>query len=433
MDFLRKFKGILAVIFSLILIAFAAFAGQSLLFSEESDVDKISSPQSATSSATVSKAVIKETTATIGNTGDILIHSPILDSCKNGDVYDFTGIFEKIKPYYEKYDYTVANLEVSLGGSERGYSGYPLFNCPDSILDALDISGVDMLTVANNHCYDTGQSGFHRTVDTLETSPLDYIGVRKKATQKPYLIKNINNIKIGLINYTYETISESGKAINAIPVDESDEDLINSFNYDRLENFYTEISQNINDMYSDGAEAIVLYIHWGDEYKLSANSWQKTIAQKMCDLGVDVIIGDHPHVIEPIELLNSDISKKQTVCLYSLGNEISNQRKERMEDLSTGHTEDGVIFGVEFVKKSDGRVLLQNIEIMPTWVDLVKNSDGSYEYYVVPLDTSVDDWSKLGISSVSDAHKSYDRTMQLLKNGINDFKNEYVITDLRKN
>lgn len=432
MNFFRKFKGVFAIILAVVAIIGIAIGGQAVIFNEESDVDKIASKSVSTTSVASTKPAIKETTAKIGSTGDILIHSPILDVAKNGNSYDFTSIFDKVKPYYKKYDYMVANLEVSLGGETLGYSGYPLFNCPDSILDALKFAGVNMLTTANNHCYDTGKDGFYRTVNAVANSNLDYIGTRRTKTQKPYLVKNINNIKIGFINYTYETSSKSGKAINGISVDKEDAPLINSFNYDDLENFYAEISQNINNMYFDGAEAIVLYIHWGDEYKISANNWQKQIAQKLCDLGIDVIIGGHPHVIEPIELLNSTDGKKQTICLYSLGNEISNQRKNLIEECPTGHTEDGLIFGVEFAKKSDGRVILQNIDVLPTWVNLSLNTDGSRNYSIIPLDISVEDWSKFGIDSVSEAHQSYDRTMQLIKNGLSDFNNEYIKTDLRK-
>lgn len=432
MGILKKFRRSLIIVIALFTIIGLSALFQKTLFEDTGEVEKITSSRITSVKSTSSVTRIKETKASIGSTGDILIHSPILDSCKNGNKYDFSGIFKYVKPYYQKYDYMVANLEVSLGGAALGYSGYPVFNCPDSILDALKSSGVDMLIHANNHCYDTGKQGFKRTVETIENSGMDHTGARSSEKEKPYLIKNVNNIKIGMINYTYETQKLSTKkALNGIPVDDEDAPLINSFKYDKLNEFYSELSDNISNMYKDGAEAIVLYIHWGEEYKISANQWQKTIAQKLADLGIDVVIGGHPHVIEPIELFNSDVSKKQMVCLYSTGNEISNQRKERMEEIKTGHTEDGLIFNAVFSKKSDGRVILDDIDVLPTWVNMKVDSSGKREYTIIPLDTSAD-WTKFGLSSTYAAQQSYNRTMKLVKSGISDFRNNYIKFDLRK-
>ena len=362
-------------------------------------------------------------TASLSSIGDILIHSPVFRSVAGSDgTYDFNPIFKHIKPYMDKYDYNIANLEVSLGGTENGrtYSGYPLFNCPDSIIDATKNMGIDMLLLANNHTYDCGYEGFIRKIGVIENSGLKYSGVSKDNTQKLYNIVDVNGIKIGIINYTYETVSTVAgtKAINGIPIDSQAADLINSFNYDNLDSFYSNLESNISSMKKDGADVIVVYPHWGTEYNLTGNEFQDKMAQKMCDLGVDVIIGGHPHVVEPVRTFTSDISGKRTVCLYSLGNFISNQRRYLM-DLTTGNTEDGLIFIVNFEKYGDSSVKVKSVEAIPTWVELTNG-----KYTVIPLDKSVSDWGKeFGLSeiSVAEAKESFKRTSALVDEGIKEF------------
>lgn len=364
-------------------------------------------------------------TASLSSVGDLLIHAPVFNSVwKQDGSYDFNPIFQYVRPYLEKADFCVANLEVSLGGTENGltYSGYPLFNCPDSIVNAAKNMGADMLLLANNHTYDCGYSGFIRKIGVIANAGLKYTGVARDNTEKLYNVISVNGIKIGIVNYTYETPStgEGNKAINGILLDKNAVDLVNTFNYDKLEDFYNDLQNKIIQMKNDGAEIIIVYPHWGTEYLLEANEYQSRMAQKMCDLGVDVIIGGHPHVVEPVEVIKSEISGKRTVCLYSLGNFISNQRSHLM-NLSTGNTEDGVIFTVNFEKYGDGHVVVKSVEATPTWVDLTNGS-----YRIIPLDKNTDDWKssfKLNDYTLDSAKKSYDRTMSLVGQGIDDFNN----------
>ena len=361
--------------------------------------------------------------ASLSSVGDILIHTPVFNSVKSADnVYDFNPIFKYIVPYMEKYDYNIANLEVSLGGTENGrtYSGYPLFNCPDSIIDAAKYMGSDMLLLSNNHTYDCGYQGFIRKIGIIENSGLEYSGVAKDNTQKLYNIVNVNGIKIGIINYTYETVSTvpGTKAINGIPIDSQVANLINSFDYNNLDVFYADIEEKMSQMKADGAEVIVVYPHWGDEYDLDGNVYQDAMAQKMCDLGVDVIIGGHPHVVEPVRTFTSEISGKRTVCLYSLGNFISNQRRHLM-GLKTGNTEDGMIFVTNFEKYGDGTVIVKSVEVIPTWVDLTNG-----KYTVIPLDKTVENWAtafNLSELSYELAKESYNRTLSLVGDGVEEF------------
>ena len=170
----------------------------------------------------------------------------------------------------------------------------------------------------------------------------------------------------------------------------------------------------------------MVYLHWGDEYKWKTgeapNADQTAMAQKLCDMGVDVIVGGHPHVVQPVDLLTSSTdSEHKTIVLYSMGNAVSNQRIKEMESEPTGHTEDGVLFCVTFSKYSDGSVYVDSAELIPTWVNLNSNS-GSTEYNILPLEESTAaQWqAQFGLtdSQLADAKASFDRTEALVLTGM---------------
>lgn len=376
------------------------------------------------SSATVSKTPVKTASATVINTGDILVHNPVLAGAYNSSTgqYDFSSFFPAVQSYFKAADLAVINLEVTLGGTQSGeYKGYPAFNTPDSLIDTLSAAGIGMCLTANNHSYDTGLYGMTRTVQVLKEKGMPYIGTRETADEPNFAVKSVNGIKLGMTCYTYENKCDTPgrKSLNGNLLKPEANDLINSFAYERIDEFYSEAESVINKMKAQGAEAIVFYIHWGQEYQLSPNQWQKTIAQKLCDLGVDVIVGGHPHVLQPMELLHASGSERTTVCLYSMGNSISNQRIEEMTGVCTsGHTEDGVLFSYTFDKYSDGSVVLSAVDAIPTWVNKV-GARYNAKYTMYPID-KLSDISKydLSASAVSSMQKSYARTRDLLAEGL---------------
>ena len=375
----------------------------------------------------------KVTEITIGSSGDVLIHKPVYRSCYNSKTkeYDFTEIFKYAKPSIEKYDYFVANLETSLAGNENGrkYTSFPCFNTPDAIAVALKEAGVDCLLTSNNHCYDTGSHGIHRTQKVVSDLGFDYVGTVTDPANKCYIVSDIKGIKMGIACFTYETTtSKDRKAINGILVDKKSDDLISSFNYDRLDEFYKELQSQLDGMKADGAEIFTVYIHWGNEYVLKPNSYQKKIAQKLCDMGVDVIIGGHPHVVQPVDLLSSSTDPEhKTVCVYSMGNMISNQRRQNMR-MKSGHTEDGMIFEMTFSKYSDGSVVFEKVNVVPTWVHMYTKNGKKYN--VVPLVKDLGDSAEsLGLKNSSggkkSAESSYKRTMELVADGVKK-SNDYL-------
>lgn len=361
----------------------------------------------------------KVSTVTLGSAGDVLLHIPVLNGSKKSDgTYNFDKIFTYAASQIKDCDYFVANLETTLAGTENGrkYSGFPCFNSPDSILSSLKTAGADCLLTANNHTYDTGAHGVKRTLEKVKENGFDSVGTRSAETDKKYLVKDLKGIKLGIACYTYETENANGKALNGILVDSETAKLINSFDYTAIDKFYTEIQSDLTNMKNEGAEVTVVYLHWGNEYQLTPDSHQKEIAQKLCDMGVDVIIGGHPHVVQPVDLITSSDGTHKTVCVYSVGNMVSNQRRNLM-GLKTGHTEDGLIFKVTISEYSDGTVLVEKVKSVPTWVHLYSGT-----YNVVPLVKNLDGKAAdLGLTKSSTglslAKGSYERTMELVKEG----------------
>lgn len=359
-------------------------------------------------------------TAKIGSTGDAIMHDSVLWTVEDKN-YDFSGIFSTVKPYYSAYDTMVINLEVTFG-TNKNYKGYPSFNSPDTLADALKGAGIDMLLTANNHSYDNGHSGFNNTITQIKKRGLAFIGT-KESGDKPYRVADINGIKVGFVCFTYSGVSDGSKTLNGYVMSTEDGKNTNTFTYGNIQDFKSNAKEIFDNMKKDGAEATVIYMHWGDEYAAKPNKNQKNMAQAISDIGYDAIVGSHPHVIQEIETLkNAD--GKETVCIYSLGNSISNQRKEIMsEDNHSGHTEDGAIFELTFNKYSDGAVKLDEVNVLPTWVDL-RTENGEKSYNIIPLDLNKD-WTTFKISSLSDAKASYNRTLKRIGAGLNEWRTSH--------
>ncbi len=369
-------------------------------------------------------------TATVLSTGDILMHISVINSGKQEDgSYNFDSIFRYVKSYTQAADFSVANLETTLCGTDNGYgySGNPRFNCPDAIVDSLKDAGFDLLLTANNHAADTDLVGYKRTLNTVRDKGLDTLGTYLSADERKWTIEEVNGIKIGMVCYTYsEGFSQRGyPVLNYHEVAENG--ILNYFTYDKLPEFYTQLQGCLDEMKAAGAEATMVYLHWGDEYKWKTgegpNAKQTAMAQKLCDLGVDVIVGGHPHVVQPVDLLTSSTdSEHKTIVLYSMGNAVSNQRKEEMQKSDpTGHTEDGVLFCVTFSKYSDGSVYVDSTELIPTWVNMHSNS-GTKEYNILPLEESTaSQWqAQFGLTDnqLASANSSFDRTEALVLAGM---------------
>jgi poly-gamma-glutamate synthesis protein (capsule biosynthesis protein) len=371
-------------------------------------------------------------TASVGAMGDLLMHKPVFDAYYHAAVYqtdgtyNFESVFKYIDDYVTTLDYAAVNLETTLCGTKNGYpySGYPNFNCPDSIVTGIKDAGFDMLLTANNHSSDTGIFGYKRTLEVVREAGVATLGTHLTSDETKWAIQNINGIDIGMMCYTWalNETSDGRPSLNGnayIP----EVGLCNYFHSNNLDKFYKEVERYISEMKASGADATIMFIHWGEEYKTYANDDQKRIAQKLCDLGIDVIVGAHPHVIQPIDLIESTVDPEhKTVCIYSTGNAISNQRQGNISAIKTAHTEDGILFSVTFKKVDDGETYVTAIDVLPTWVNRFNNKNGRREYNIIPLDMEIStEWQEmfgLSDSAFKKAIASYERTMEIVGDGL---------------
>ena len=365
-------------------------------------------------------------TAAISAQGDLLMHQPVFITCKQSDgSYNFESIFRYVKDTVSSFDYALANLETTFGGDDYPYQGNPTFNCPDPLANSVVEAGYDMLLTANNHCSDTTASGIKRTLEVVRGAGLETLGTQQNDEETKYSVVDVNGIKIGMLCYTYATgVTGDGRPqLNGLAA-VSEAGLVNYFMENNLEKFYSEVEEHLANMRADGAEAIMFFIHWGVEYQTTENALQNKIAQKLCDLGVDVIVGGHPHVVQPVDLIESTVDPAhKTVCIYSLGNAVSNQRTGNSSLFPAGYTEDGAMFTVTLEKYSDGTVYVAGTDVIPTWVNMHANS-GAKEYNILPLDKEKEsEWTEtFGLTEYqfSCAQKSYDRTMGIVGEGLTE-------------
>lgn len=362
-------------------------------------------------------------TATIGTMGDLLMHKPVFDTCRQSDgSYDFESIFRYVKEPVSALDYAIANLETTFGGDDYVYQGNPAFNCPDELADSVVDAGFDMLLTANNHAGDTMASGITRTVELVRSKGLTALGSQLNGDEPKYAVVEVGGIKIGMVCYTWAYGSDgTAFSLNGLtPV--KDVGQMNYFLNSNPDKLYTESAQIMEQMKADGAEATMIFLHWGVEYNIKENALQDTMAQKLCDIGFDVIVGGHPHVVQPVDLLTSTVDEShKTVVIYSLGNAVSNQRNGYISAAPPYYTEDGVLFSVTFEKYSDGTVYLQRVDDLPTWVNM--RTDGSVKQYnILPLDgENQDQWAELfnlNDAMLSSAKKSMERTNSIIGEGM---------------
>jgi poly-gamma-glutamate synthesis protein (capsule biosynthesis protein) len=321
--------------------------------------------------------------------GDIMVHEPQLASQydeKTG-TYDYNNNFKYVKKYIEKADLAIGNFEGTFGGPP--YRGYPSFSTPDELADALKSTGFDVVITANNHMVDTGNFGVIRTLEVLRTAGLSTSGSRTDLGEPRYSINKVNGVNVGIISYTYESSGDgAGVAINGNYISDETAQLINSFSYNRLDGDLEEINIVVSDAREAGADVIILYLHWGEEYQQIPNKWQEQIVTSAIEkMNVDVIFASHPHVIQKIEMVESQYTGKYVPVFYSMGNFISNQR---VDTVNNRYTEQGMIARVELeYMVGTGEMLSVKMNYTPTWVDKYKRN-GENVYEIIPLDEEME-------------------------------------------
>ena len=342
--------------------------------------------------------------------GNLIIHQSQINGAKNENGYDFSPSVQYIKEMVSEADISLGILEGALAGGEP--TGYPIFNSPDEVIDSLRDTGIDVVNYANNHIYDYDDEGLQRTIEITKEKGLDVLGIKSTEEEKSYLVKEVDGVKIGFASYVFETETINGyKTINSNPVSINSENLINTFNYNDLESFYNRIASEISAMKAEGVEFIIASMHWGEEYNTYIEATQNEIAKKLNELGVDIILGGHPHVIQPYEIICNE-SGHSTFVIYSQGNSLSNQSEQ---EIGVAESEDGIMIKFTLEKK-DGNVSLKEYKIIPTWVYKEEKGDGTYYHKIIPVEEALANPEEYGINSdvYARLENSLNRTKSIL-------------------
>lgn len=293
--------------------------------------------------------------------GDIMQHdSQITDAYDpKSATYDYKPCFQYIKPYIEAADLAIGNLEVTLAG--RPYKGYPQFSAPDELLVALKDLGLDVIVTANNHSVDRGKGGVERTINMLDSFNILHTGTYKNQLEKDRsdpLIVNRLGFRIAILNYTYGT--------NGLPV--SKPNVVNLLDT-------AAIRKDLQKAVAEKPDLIVVFPHWGLEYQSLPSKSQKEITEFCFRYGAHLVIGSHPHVLQPMEWRK----RENKLVAYSLGNFVSGQRKR--------YTDGGALVRIELekVKFNDGSSLtgIDTAGYILEWV--YRTNDSRKDYYVLPV------------------------------------------------
>ena len=314
----------------------------------------------------------QETSARIMANGDLLYHDIVYISAKKADgTYDFHENFEYVKPWLKQADLVLGDFEGTVN-KDHYLAGYPLFNAPGEVMDAIKDAGYQVLDLAHNHILDSQIEGVISTADAIEKAGMTPVGVytHEPRDKAPIVIKEVNGIKVAILAYSY--------GFNGIEQNISKEDYnryLSDLDEDKMK---AEIERAEKE-----ADITVIMPQMGVEYQIEPTEEQKKLYHKMIDWGADIIFGGHPHVVEPAETVEKDGDKK--LIIYSMGNFISNQRIETMQDVETAKwTERGVLMDVT-IKKKSGKTTIETAKAHPTWVSRTPKGGYSPEGYPLYL------------------------------------------------
>ncbi|MBS3945899.1 MAG: CapA family protein [Melioribacter sp.] len=328
--------------------------------------------------------------------GDIMCHTPQIEYAKIGsDSFNFLPTFKMVQQYLSDSDLTFGNLETVIAGKSEKYTGYPLFNSPEELLDALKFSGFDILFTSNNHSLDRGAKGVERTIRQIENRNLINSGTYlSQHSRVSLLVVEKNGLKLGILSYTY------GLNGNFLP--KSKKYLVNVIDT-------SIIKKDVTAMTKKNVDLILVYYHFGDEYSRLPSKYQEEIVSKTFNYGADIIIGSHPHVIQPVRFIEKSNGKlKKGFVAYSLGNFISNQRWR--------YSDAGVILNLEIKHNTaNGSTWVSEVKAIPTWV-FKGRIDNKNQFVILPSDTTalalIPEY--LGKEDIEKLLESYNDTMEIL-------------------
>lgn len=359
--------------------------------------------------------------ARIRTVGDFVMSKDMLTSGKNYASanntrypYCFMGMLSYISAEMQNADFTVANVDGSMGGKSHykyGYSGYPQFNTPEYLMLDLVDCGVDMLTLANNHMLDGWYDGLIDEINNCDKAGLKHVGANRSAEEKATpVIYEINNIKVGFMNYTVD--------LNSMDKQSALDPRALQFAVNATKN--SNANNDAKALREAGADVIVCYMHWGAEYYSTPNDNQKKLANNLVKAGVDIIVGGHPHVVQKAEWLsgtNQFGEMQKTLCVYSLGNFLSEH--DWVSNKTSGERvacNGGIIFDFTIQEKADGSFEIVAPEYLPVYV--WKTSDN---YIVLNAASYVQNGTKpSGMTSAQyqDMVDSYNFQVKVMSTGV---------------
>ncbi|WP_411953252.1 CapA family protein [Alkalibacillus sp. S2W] len=329
---------------------------------------------------------------TLNAVGDILIHDRVYHGAKEGRNYHFKPMLSVIKPQLESANLLFANQETMLAGEEMGLSGYPQFNAPKSVAEALKHVSTDIVSLANNHTLDYGQEAIEKTTDLLRNLSIDYIGSYQSESdqQQPRILEE-NGISVGFTAYTYGT--------NGIPRPDDQDYLVQYIRDGNIKDDINEIEKQ--------ADFTVVSLHFGNQYEPLPTQNQKKLVRELTEAGADIILGHHPHVLQPIERVKTE--NHQSVVVYSLGNFLSGQREldRRIGGIMQLQLNKGLI-------NQTSETSVSNIRFMPTYVEFDDRGDIMHDVEVVPLiDSSITDVNT-NFQDIENHMKHYSEQIQVV-------------------
>lgn len=332
------------------------------------------------------------TTASFSAVGDLIVHGQQLKYAKIDSLtYEFKPVFREIKQYLQSADFTMANLETVFAGIEKGYSGYPSFNTPDSFLDALKYAGIDFLFTANNHALDFNRSGLERTINLLNSSKVGFSGTFLHKEEKDSIkIIEVNGITFTILSYSYLANKN---------IDKGYEYMLNTIKLG-------QIRRNILKAKSMNLDLVIVYLHFGNEYENEPSNYQIETVKSIKSYGADIILASHTHSIQPVEMYKPVNSKLDSgFVAYSLGNFISNQRWR--------YSDAGVILNFTIEKKIiNDSLYISDFSFIPTWVYKGNTGNGK-EFLILPAEYSQNELNPPYIKS---------KDLELMKQSFNDTK-----------
>lgn len=351
------------IFFILLLLLCFLIVKNNILKNSENNLKQNTDATQVSSDNVKDSEPIKDTTITMSVIGDIMCHDSQYKDAYNSQTkeYDFSYVFSDVKYYLQTADIAVGNLETTFAGAEIGYSNYPTFNTPEALAYDLKKLGIDVLSTANNHSLDKRYTGIENTIKFLDDADIAHTGTyTSEENQNKILIQNVKGIKIAFLSFTYGT--------NGIPVPSGKNYCINLIDKDL-------ILEQIQLAKAEQPDLICTFMHWGTEYVTKQLKSQEEYADYLFQNGVDIILGGHPHVLEPMEkrtITLEDGTTKDGFVIYSLGNFISGQLKE--------NTKTSAILNLKLTKSgSNGKISIDEATYIPIY--MYKSASGTTQRY----------------------------------------------------